>query len=284
MYPWTRPAFVRVFLTSLALMTMGGLSPRLAGSQEFPPDEEGAVAHLDASPRHGEWVDYDAGDGDMVRAWVVYPERAGKAPVVVVIHEIYALTDWIRGVTDQLAAEGFIAIAPDLISGKGPDGGGSESVDRQGAVALIRALDPQDVTRRLKAAATYATSLPAATNSVGVVGFCWGGSTSFRMATEWPELGAAVVYYGSSPSNEALSAGHAPVLGNYGGDDARVNATIPDAVAEMGRLGRFYEPNIHEGAGHGFLRQQTGREGANMAATRAAWPRTIAFFREHLGR
>jgi carboxymethylenebutenolidase len=242
------------------------------------------VAHLDASPRHGEWVDYDAGDGDMVRAWVVYPERAGKAPVVVVIHEIYALTDWIRGVADQLAAEGFIAIAPDLITGKGPDGGGSESVDRQGAVALIRALDPQEVTRRLKAAATYATSLPSASNSVGVVGYCWGGSTSFRMATEWPELGAAVVFYGSSPSNEALSAVSAPVLGNYGGDDARVNATIPDATAEMERLGRFYEPNIYEGAGHGFLRQQTGREGANMAATRAAWPRTIAFFREHLGR
>jgi carboxymethylenebutenolidase len=284
MYPWTRLDFVRVFLTPLVLVAMGWLSPMPAQSQEFPPDEEGALTHLDASPRHGEWVDYDAGDGDMVRAWVVYPERAGKAPVVVVIHEIYALTDWIRGVADQLAAEGFIAIAPDLISGKGPDEGGSESVDRQGAVALIRALDPQEVTRRLKAAATYATSLPAASNSVGVVGYCWGGSTSFRMATEWPELGAAVVFYGSSPSNEALSAGHTPVLGNYGGDDARVNATIPDATAEMERLGRFYEPNIYEGAGHGFLRQQTGREGANMAATRAAWPRTVAFFREHLGR
>jgi len=157
-------------------------------------------------------------------------------------------------------------------------------VDRQGAVALIRALDPKEVTRRLKAAAAYATSLPAATSSVGVVGYCWGGSTSFRMATEWPELEAAVVYYGSSPSIEALSAGTTPVLGNYGGDDARVNATIPDAQAEMERLGSFFEPNIYEGAGHGFLRQQTGREGANMEATRAAWPKTIAFFREHLGR
>jgi carboxymethylenebutenolidase len=283
MYPWTRTLFVRPVVLSLALMAWGALSPEMAESQDFPPDEEGAVAHLDASPRHGEWVDFDAGDGDMVRAWVVYPERSGPAPVVIVIHEIYALTDWIRGVADQLAAEGFLAIAPDLITGKGPDGGGSESVDRQGAVALIRALDPEEVTRRLKAAASYATGLPSTTGEVGVVGYCWGGSTSFRMATEWPELGGAVVFYGGSPATEALSAIRAPVLGHYGGDDARVNATIPDAQAEMDRLGKFYEPNIYEGAGHGFLRQQPGREGANMEATRAAWPRTIAFFKEHLG-
>ena len=188
MLPW----FYRFRLSWLAVLASLVLAtPTLGAAQELPPDEAGAEAHLDASPRHGEWVDYPAGDGDQVRAWVVYPERSGPAPVVVVIHEIYALTDWIRGVADQLAAEGFIAIAPDLISGKGPDGGGSESVDRQGAVALIRALDPQEVTRRLKAAAAYATGLPSATEAVGVVGYCWGGSTSFRMATEWPELGGS---------------------------------------------------------------------------------------------
>jgi carboxymethylenebutenolidase len=283
MRPWTRPRRARVFVGLFALTAFGAFSPNLGLSQEIPPDEEGALSRLNASPRHGEWVDYDAGNGDSVRAWVVYPERADKAPVVVVIHEIYALSDWIRGVADQLAAEGFIAIAPDLISGKGPGGGGSESVDRDGAVALIRELDPQEVTRRLKAAAAYATALPAARSEVGIVGYCWGGSTTFRMATEWPELKAAVVYYGGSPATESLAAIQAPVLGHYGGDDARVNATIPDAQAEMERLGKFYEPNIYDGAGHGFLRQQTGREGANMAATRAAWPRTVAFFREHLG-
>jgi carboxymethylenebutenolidase len=213
---------------------------------------------------------------------VVYPERSGPAPVVVVIHEIYALTDWIRGVADQLAAEGYIAIAPDLLTGKGPGGGGSDSVDRQGAVALIRGLDDDEVTRRLKAAAAYATALPAAASSVGIVGYCWGGSTSFRVATEWPELDAAVVYYGGSAPTEALAGIQAPVLGLYGGDDARVNATIPDAQAEMDRLGKFYEVNLYEGAGHGFLRQQPGRDGANMAAARAAWARTVAFFREHL--
>ncbi|HSR43075.1 MAG TPA: dienelactone hydrolase family protein, partial [Longimicrobiales bacterium] len=204
------------------------------------------------------------------------------APVVIVIHEIFGLSDWIRAVADQLAAEGFIAIAPDLISGKGPDGGGSESVDRQGAVRLIRGLDRPEVDRRLRAAAAYATGLPAATEAVGAVGFCWGGSTTFRFATVWPELDGAVVYYGSSPDTEALARIRAPVQGHYGGDDERVNATIPDARAEMARLEKAYDPNIYEGAGHGFLRQQDGREGANLRATEQAWPRTVAFFRQHL--
>lgn len=284
MYPWTRHRRAPSLPLSLALLASGVFSPNLALSQEIPPDEEGALARLNTSPRHGEWVDYDAGNGDMVRAWVAYPERADRAPVVVVIHEIYALSDWIRGVADQLAAEGFIAMAPDLISGKGPSGGGSESVDRDGAVALIRGLDPQEVTRRLKAAASYATSLPAARPEVGIVGYCWGGSTTFRVATEWPELKAAVVYYGGSPATETLASIRAPVLGHYGGDDARVNATIPEAQAEMERLGKFYEVNVYEGAGHGFLRQQAGREGANMRAAQQSWPRTVEFFREYLGR
>ena len=283
MYSCGQSNLFRDLLVSAAVAASWVISPNLVQSQELPPDEEGALSQLDASPRHGEWVDFDAGEGDMVRAWVVYPERADRAPVVIVIHEIYALTDWIRGVADQFAAEGFIAIAPDLLSGKGPGGGGSESVDRQGAVSLIRELDPDEVTRRLKGTAAYATGLPAATEAVGVVGYCWGGSTSFRMATEWPELGAAAVFYGGSPAVEALSSIEAPVLGHYGGDDARVNASIPDAEAEMDRLGKFYEVNIYEGAGHGFLRQQSGRDGANLDATQAAWPRTIAFFREHLG-
>lgn len=283
MNPWARylcghtPRLLLVAFLALLL----SVTP--SSAQDLPADEEGALARLNASPRHGEWVDYDAGEGDLVRAWVVYPERSDAAPVVVVIHEIYALTDWIRGVADQLAAEGFIAIAPDLLSGKGPDGGGTESVDRQGAVALIRGLDPSEVTRRLKSAADYATSLPAASEAVGIVGYCWGGSTSFRMATEWPGLGAAVVYYGSSPATETLDRIETPVLGLYGGNDNRVNATIPEAKAAMDAMNRPYEVHIFDGAGHGFLRQQSGQEGANMEATRGAWARTVEFFREHLG-
>lgn len=254
-----------------------------AGAQELPASGDDAVARLDASPRHGEWVKYVAAAGDSVLAWMVYPERSDQAPVVVVIHEIYGLTDWIRGVADQLAAEGFIAIAPDLLSGKGPEGGGTESVDRQGAVALVRALDAGEVKLRLDAAAEYAMSLPAGRSGFAVIGFCWGGSTSFRYATRQSNLGAAVVFYGSSPAGEALDAVQAPVLGLYGGDDARVNATIPPAEEEMENLGKRYEYEIYEGAGHGFLRQQSGREGANMRATEQAWPRVVAFLKAELG-
>ncbi len=268
-----------LLLAGLALLLLAAGDTR---AQELPASNDEAKARLDASPRHGEWVRYAAGP-DSVRAWVVYPEASDRAPVVVVIHEIFGLTDWIRGVADQLAAAGFIAIAPDLLSGKGPGGGGTESVDRQGAVQLIRALDRSEVKQRLDAAAEYATSLPAARPGFATIGFCWGGSTSFRYATEQPNLGAAVVFYGSSPDTEALAQIGAPVLGLYGGDDARVNVTIEPAKTEMDRLGKRYEYEIYEGAGHGFLRQQGGREDANMQATEQAWPRTIAFLKAELG-
>ena len=150
------------------------------------------------------------------------------------------------------------------------------------AVGLMRSLDSPSIIRRLNMAAQYATALPAATGRFGVIGFCWGGSASFNFATTRDDLGAAAVYYGTSPSNDALRGVRAPVLGFYGGDDQRVNATIDAAKAEMERLGRRYEPNIYEGAGHGFLRAQDDRDGANMKASEQAWPTTIAFFKDQL--
>ena len=253
-----------------------------AAAQGLPPGEDSAVARLNASPRHGEWVTYDAGGGDSVKAWIVYPERRDKAPVVVVIHEIFGLTDWIRSVTDQLAAEGFIAIAPDLLTGKGPGGGGTSSVDRQGAIALIQGLKPDEVQRRLRAAAEYATAQPAALKVAGSVGLCWGGSTSFAFATSWPGLKAAAVYYGTPPAEDAMARIAAPVFGFYGGDDARVTSTVEPARAAMRRLGKRYEPHVYDGAGHGFLRDQAGRNGANLKAAEAAWPETVRFLRESL--
>jgi len=259
------------------------VSPVTASLQEdLPPSGDDALAHLNGSTRHGEWTTVTAG-GEEIDAWLVYPERSDDAPVVVVIHEIYGMTDWIRAVADQLAAEGFIAIAPDLLSGKGPDGGGTVSFgSRDGVVQAIRGLDPAEVKTRLDASAEHAMGLPAARSSYGVVGFCWGGSTSFRYATQQAQVDAAVVYYGGSPDTGNLADVEAPVLGLYGGNDNRVNATIPDARDEMDRLGKTYETEIYPGAGHGFLRQQDGQEGANMAATRQAWPRTVEFFRTHL--
>lgn len=252
-------------------------------TQGLPADAQGAAARLNSSPRHGEWVMVSVSPSDSVRAWVVYPERKTKAPVVIVIHEIFGLTSWIRAVADQLAADGFIAVAPDFLTMKqlptGPD-----SVVMQAATAAIRTLDPAQVQRQIDAVARYAMALPAAEPRYGIVGFCWGGGVSFAHATHAPSLGAAVVYYGVSPRTETLSMVQAPVLGLYGGNDNRVNATIPAADSALRALAKTYSHTAYEGAGHGFLRQQSGMNGANMTATQQAWPMTIAWYRRYLER
>ena len=250
-------------------------------SAALPADAAGAPARLGASPRHGEWAMIRTGTGDSIRAWVVYPERSTKAPVILVVHEIFGLSSWVRGVADQLAADGFIAIAPDLLTMKNlPDG--PDSVVAPLATAAIRTLDPNWVQQQLDAVAKYGMSLPAAQQKYGIVGFCWGGGISFAHAVHSPSLGASVVYYGVSPKTTDLAAVRAPVLGLYAGNDARVDATIPPADSALKALGRTYTYNIYPGAGHGFLRQQTGADGANMNATKAAWPATIAWFRKYL--
>ncbi len=255
-----------------------------ARNPNLPPDGESAREALDRSPRHGEWVDVPVpGGGTPIRTWVVYPERPDRAPVVLVIHEIFGLSDWIRAVADRLAAEGFLAVAPDLLSGLGPDGGGTASLpDRDSVVAVIRRVTPQMARQRLDAVRAWAVMLPAASGRSGSVGFCWGGGRSFEYAATRPPLGAAVVYYGTSPDSATLAQVAAPVLGLYGGDDARVDATIDPAKRVLGPMKKPYEVHLFEGAGHAFLRQQSGRDGANLRATEAAWPRTIAFLRAHL--
>ncbi len=247
----------------------------------LPPDAAGALSRLSSSPRHGEWVTIRTGDGDSLRTWVVYPERSIRAPVVIVVHEVYGLSSWVRSVADQLAADGFIAIAPDLLTMKNlPDV--PDSALAPLAVAAIRTLDPAWVQRQLDAVAQYGMALPAAKKKYGIVGFCWGGGVSFAHAVHSPYLGASVVYYGVSPPPASLNSVRAPVLGLYGGSDARVDATIPAADSALRALGRTYSHTIYPGAGHGFLRQQTGMDGANLTATRAAWPATIEWFRKHL--
>jgi carboxymethylenebutenolidase len=251
-------------------------------NESLPPDAEHAVEALAKSPRHQEWVDVKLPDGQKIVTFVVYPERKEKAGVVIVIHEIFGLSDWVRGVADQLAEDGFIALAPDLLSGKGPKGGGTAELGQE-ATKVIRTLTPDDVLARLNAVHDYALTIPAANGKIGVVGYCWGGSQSFNYAVAQPRLDAAVAYYGTAPSDlAALARIHAPLLGLFGGDDARVNATIPPAEAELKKLGKSFTYHIFEGAGHGFLRQQTGRDGANLKATEQAWPATLTFFRQHL--
>jgi len=284
--------------TLLVLIALAVLCPSSVRSQSAPaaaPDstvrderlpagEQAARAALETSPRHGEMVDIAwSRERPPLRTWIVYPERKDKAGVVIIIHEIYGLTDWIRGVADQLAREGFIAVAPDLISGLGPGGGGTDSAaSRDDVVKLVRGLTPEETLLRLNAVRAHATRLPAANGRLATMGFCWGGARSFAYAAASPPPDAAVVYYGSSPDSAAVLGVKAPVLGLYGADDARVNSTIEPARAALLKLGRFYEPHLYEGAGHGFLRAQALREGANLKATQQAWPRTIAFLGEHL--
>ncbi len=259
-------------------------APAPAGSVAIPAGASDAKARLAASPRHGEWVMIATGvDGsDSVRAWVVYPQRPDKAPVIVVVHEIFGLSTWVRNVADQLAADGYIAIAPDLLTNKHVPGS-PDSISVDSAVAAIRTLKPQDVQRQLDAVAAYGMKLPSALPKYGIVGFCWGGSTVFAHAVHASSLGAAVVYYGGAPQSAELASVRAPVVGFYGGSDARVNATIPPADSAMKALGKTYEHTIFAGAGHGFLRAQTEPGGANLEASTKAWPATIAWFRKYLG-
>jgi carboxymethylenebutenolidase len=260
-----------------------GAAPGTPGG--LPPDADNAKAVLDKSPRHGEWIDITVPDKKVpLKAYIVYPERSDKAPVVMVIHEIFGETDWVRGVADQLAADGFIAIAPDMLSGHGPNGGGSDSLGgQQNVVRTIREVRPAEVVADLNATREYALKLPSASGKLAVIGFCWGGGNSFAYAVAQPELSAAVVYYGVPPKPDDMAKINAPVAGFYGGDDARITATVAPTQATMGSLKKTYEPHVYQGAGHGFLRAQNdpNRNGMNMKASEQAWPATIQFLREH---
>jgi carboxymethylenebutenolidase len=267
---------------STALMLAMSIAVNAAADEKLPPGADGAKARLEKSPRHGEFVDIAVPDMKVpLKTYVVYPESKEKAPVVLVIHEIFGLSDWVRAVADQLAADGFIAVAPDFISGMGPNGGGTESVGSGDDVRkLVSGMKEDEVMKRLDAAREYGKKLPASNGKTATIGFCWGGKQSFAYAAHQPELNAAVVYYGTSPEDSAAYGKiKAPVLGLYGSDDARVNKTIDPAKEAM--KGKSYTPHIYEGAGHGFLRQQDGKDGANMKAAQQAWPETVKFLKEH---
>jgi carboxymethylenebutenolidase len=226
--------------------------------------QDWAKQTLEKSPRHQEWVDVKH-DNRVVHAFVVYPEVKGKAPVVIVIHEIFGLSDWARSVADQLAAKGYIAIAPDLLSGFGPNGGGSSAfATTQDAMKAVSGLDPDTVTADLNAVADYAKKIPAGNGKLAVAGFCWGGGQSFRFATNRKDLSAAFVFYGTGPQD--VSSITAPVYGFYAGADSRVDATIPASTEAMKAAGKKYAAVTYDGAGHGFMR--AGEDPANDAAAK----------------
>ncbi len=235
--------------------------------------QQWAKAKLEQSPRHREVVNLTH-DGRKVSAFVAYPESSARRPVVLVIHEIFGLSDWAQEVTDEFAAAGYVAIAPDLLSGAGPSGGGTESFSGQTAIGrAISQLPPAQIEADLEAAADWALQQPASNGELYVVGFCWGGGQSFRYATERHDLKAAFVFYGVPPAREAAARISAPVYGFYAGNDRRVSGTVPATEEMMRALGKRYQAVIYAGAGHGFMRagEEPNATPANAEARAAAW-------------
>jgi len=242
--------------------------------------QDWAKARLDASPRHHEYVPLMHGNRT-VQAFVVYPEVQNKATVVILIHEIYGLTDWAKEMADELAAQGFIVVAPDLLSGFGPNGGGSSEFPSQdAAVKAVSGLDADVVNADLDAAADYGKHIPAGNGKIAVAGFCWGGGKSFAFAAHRKDLSAAFVFYGSGPADVTTIT--APVYGFYAGNDARIGATIPATTAAMKAAGKTYEPVTYDGAGHGFMRageDPTNTNPANKTAREQAFVRLVALLK-----
>ncbi len=234
---------------------------------------------LDAVTTHGEWVYLKPqGTTDSVRAYVAYPERKDKAPGVVVIHEIFGLTDWEPTVVDRLARNGYVAIVPDLLSSKFD----RSPADPDSGRKLVAELEPERITRDLDAAYAYLNRLPAVRRGdIGVIGFCWGGHQSFRYATDNPHLRAAVVCYGWPPDSGALARIRAPILGVFGENDARVDAFLPNVAAQLKGLGKPFAYEIYPGTGHGFLKP--GRQGSDGPQVERAWGNILAFFKRTLG-
>jgi len=261
-------------LTGTIFFLMGMvLCAQTAAAQEW--SQPWARERIAKSPRHSEWATVKH-DGRNVETLVVYPESKGKRPVVLVIHEIFGLSDWAQELADEAAAAGYIAVAPDLLSGMGPNGGRTKDFPSGAVTEAVSKLDPNQVTADLNAVADFGKQLPASNGKLYVAGFCWGGGQTFRFATNRADLSAAFVFYGPPPTKDALSRIKAPVYGFYAGNDERIDATIPDTAAAMKAAGKTYEPVTYEGAGHGFMRAGETPDDSNPANKKAredAWKR-----------
>jgi carboxymethylenebutenolidase len=261
----------RITLTSLLILC----AAQIASAQDW------ARATLENSSRHREWVTVKH-DGRSVETFVAYPESKGKTPVVLVIHEIFGMTDWVQDLADQVAAAGYIAVAPDLLTGMGPNGGRSTDFAEGKAMEAVSHLNPDQVTADLNAAADYARKLPAGNGKLFVVGFCWGGAQSFRFATNRGDLAAAFVFYGAPPDKDTMARIKAPVYGFYAGNDARITSTIPDTIAQMKAASKTYDPATYDGAGHGFMRggEAPDAKDADKKARAESWARWKSLLRK----
>jgi carboxymethylenebutenolidase len=237
--------------------------------------QDWSKARIESSPRHHEWVKVKHGDRE-VNCYITYPEVKEKATAVIVIHEIFGMTDWARSVTDELAEAGYIAIEPDLLSGMAPGGGGTAEMGGQdNATRAVGKLPPDQVTADLDAVAKYVSALPSCNGKIAVAGFCWGGGKSFQYAADNKDLKAAFVFYGTPPSADEMTKINCPVYGFYGGNDGRVTQTVSKATEQMKEAKKTYEPVTYEGAGHGFMRagEAPDANAANKKAHDEAWTR-----------
>ena len=241
---------------------------------EFSLAQDYALKQLQESPRHQEWVQISDGDRT-IHSFVVYPEVSENALAVIVIHENRGLTDWVRSFADQIAEAGYIAIAPDLLSDFDENHRRTSDFENEDAARdALYQLDPDRITLDLKAVQHFVSNLPAADGRVVVAGFCWGGSQSFRFATNSPDLEAALVFYGSATTDEdKIARIQSPIYGFYGGNDQRINATIPETEALMDQYGKYFEYRIYDGAGHGYMRTGDNPAGAdaNVVARNHSW-------------
>ncbi len=280
---------ILLFVSALFLSACSHSSPAapLAPNQPMAADEHMnhgaggmeeplAADRLNSSPRHAEWVEVPNGD-KKIHTWVVYPEASEKRPVVLLIHENRGLNDWARGMADQVAEAGYIAVAPDLLSEfSDAERKTSDFADEDAARTALSALDAGQVGSDLQAVATWAKAIPSSNGKLASAGFCWGGGQSFRLATQTNDLDAAMVFYGTGPAEASAYEGiSVPVHGFYGGADERVNATIPQSEEAMKAAGKSFDYRIYEGAGHAFMRsgEEPNAEPANKAARDAAWER-----------
>src|ERR1051326_5708862 len=255
---------------SIALLLIAMASVLSTAAQDW------AKPRLEKSPRHLEWVKLKRGARDL-NCFIAYPEVKEKATAVIVIHEIFGLTDWVRGVADQLAEAGYIAIAPDLLSGSAPGGGGTAELGgNDGVRKAISSLPADQITADLKAVADYLTKLPACNGKLAVAGFCWGGGQSFRFATNEKDLKGAFVFYGTGPTDPPeLARIECPVYGFYGGNDARVSSTVSKSSELMKQAGKTFEPVVYDNAGHGFMRggEAPDAKAGDKQAREQAWQR-----------
>ncbi len=246
----------------------------LAGCENSPHKQPLIESNL-----HHEWVDIPIQESGHVIAYVVYPESKGKSDSVIVIHENRGLTDWVRTVADKLGQHGYTAICPDMLTGKGPNGGKTDSFsDSDDAREAIYELDPEKITSALKACTNYMRSLPSTTDNVSVMGFCWGGAQTFRYATNDPSIKQAMVFYGRSAESDAMQQIACPVYGFYGEFDNRINSKIDDTKEHMAEAGKFYEPIIYQGGRHGFLRVGMSEDASEIEKKAAddAWERVLS--------